>query len=206
MIFVTSGSARNVGMHAVVYAATKHAVSAFAKGFRLELKSANVRVTELAPGMVDTDMRKGITHPEVLKALAARGTVLDAPIEARLRQAMPLLQDRGKTVLELADQMAFVIAQRPLVLDDKATTSLTEETVARLSRLRDRLRMTPVWSAPELEALLKDFAEQEAVGFGKFGPALRAILTAGLPAPDLGKTLAALNRDESLTRIDDRLL
>jgi NADP-dependent 3-hydroxy acid dehydrogenase YdfG len=56
MIFVTSGSARSVGMHAVVYAATKHAVSAFAKGFRLELKSANVRVTELAPGMVDTDM------------------------------------------------------------------------------------------------------------------------------------------------------
>ena len=72
MIFVTSGSARSVGMHAVVYAATKHAVSAFAKGFRMELKSANVRVTELAPGMVDTDMRKGITHPEVLKALAAR--------------------------------------------------------------------------------------------------------------------------------------
>jgi len=72
MIFITSGSARNVGMHAMVYAATKHAVSAFAKGFRLELKSANIRVTELAPGMVDTDMRKGITHPDVLKALAAR--------------------------------------------------------------------------------------------------------------------------------------
>ena len=72
MIFVTSGSARSVGMHAVVYAATKHAVSAFAKGFRLELKGANVRVTEIAPGMVDTDMRKGITHPDVLKALAAR--------------------------------------------------------------------------------------------------------------------------------------
>ena len=142
----------------------------------------------------------------VLKALAARGTVLDAPIEARLRQAMPLLQDRGKTVLELADQIAFVIAQRPLAFDEKAAKTLTEETVARLSRLRDRLRMTPVWTAPELEALLKDFAEQEAVGFGKFGPALRAILTAGLPAPDLGKTLAALNRDESLTRIDDRLL
>ena len=142
----------------------------------------------------------------VLKALAARGTVLDGPLEARLRAAMPLLQDRGKTVLELADQMAFVIAQRPLVLDDKATKSLTEETVARLSRLRDRLQTAPVWTAPDLEALLKDFAEHEAVGFGKFGPALRAILTAGLPAPDLGKTLAALNRDESLTRMDDRLL
>ena len=59
-------------MHAVVYAATKHAVSAFAKGFRLELKSANLRVTELAQGMFDTDMRKGIPNPEVLRALAAR--------------------------------------------------------------------------------------------------------------------------------------
>lgn len=142
----------------------------------------------------------------VLKALAARGTVLDAPIVARLRQAVPLLQDRGKTVLELVDQMAFVIAQRPLVLDDKATKSLTGDTVARLSRLRDRLRVAPVWTAPELEALLKDFAEQEEIGFGKFGPALRAILTGGLPAPDLGKTMAALNRDESLTRMDDKLL
>ena len=72
MVFVTSGAARNVQQYAVVYAATKHAMSAFARGFRLELKSAGVRVSEVAPGMVDTEMRKGITHPEVLKSLAAR--------------------------------------------------------------------------------------------------------------------------------------
>jgi glutamyl-tRNA synthetase len=142
----------------------------------------------------------------VLKALAERGTVLEPLIEDRLRRAMPLLQDRGKTVLELADQVAFVIAQRPLILDEKALKGLTIETVARLSRLRARLLETSDWTAPNLEALLKDFAEQEGVGFGKFGPALRAILTAGLPAPDLGKSLAALGRDESLTRMDDRLL
>lgn len=72
MIFVTSMSARNVNAHAVVYAATKHAVSAFAKGFRVELKSQKIKVTEIAPGMVDTDMRNGITHPEVLKSLKSR--------------------------------------------------------------------------------------------------------------------------------------
>jgi glutamyl-tRNA synthetase len=142
----------------------------------------------------------------VLKALNERGTVLEPLIEERLRRAMPLLQDRGKTVLELADQVAFVIAQRPLMLDEKSIKGLTEETVARLSRLRVRLDETSLWTAPDLEALLKDFAEQEGFGFGKFGPALRAILTAGLPAPDLGKSLAALGRDESLTRMDDRLL
>lgn len=72
MVFITSGAARNVQQFAGVYAATKHALSGFAKAFRLELKAAGVRVSEVAPGMVDTDMRKGITHPEVLKSLAAR--------------------------------------------------------------------------------------------------------------------------------------
>ena len=72
MVFITSGAARNVQQFAGVYAATKHALSGFAKAFRLELKTAGVRVSEVAPGMVDTDMRKGITHPEVLKSLAAR--------------------------------------------------------------------------------------------------------------------------------------
>ena len=43
------------------------------------------------------------------------------------------------------------------------------------------------------------------VGLGKIGPALRAALTAGAPAPDLSKTLAALGREESLGRLDDAL-
>ena len=72
MVFVTSGAARNVGQFAVVYAATKHALSAFAKGFRLELKGAGIKVSEVAPGMVDTDIRKGSTHPAVLASIAAR--------------------------------------------------------------------------------------------------------------------------------------
>jgi NADP-dependent 3-hydroxy acid dehydrogenase YdfG len=72
MVFITSLSARNVNMHAVVYAATKHALSAFAKGFRLELKKDMIKVTEIAPGMVDTDIRNSVTHPDVLKAIASR--------------------------------------------------------------------------------------------------------------------------------------
>lgn len=72
LVFITSGSARSVQQFGVVYAATKHALSAFAKGFRLELKGAGIKVSEIAPGMVDTDMRKAVTHPEVLKSIAAR--------------------------------------------------------------------------------------------------------------------------------------
>jgi NADP-dependent 3-hydroxy acid dehydrogenase YdfG len=72
LVFVTSGAARNVGQYAVAYAATKHALSAFAKGFRLELKGSGVKVSEVAPGMVDTGIRDTSTHPAVLKSLASR--------------------------------------------------------------------------------------------------------------------------------------
>lgn len=72
LVFVTSGAARNVGQFAVAYAGTKHALSAFAKGFRLELKGTGVKVSEVAPGMVDTGIRDTSTHPAVLKSLASR--------------------------------------------------------------------------------------------------------------------------------------
>ena len=72
LIFVTSGAARNVNQLAVAYAGTKHALSAFAKGFRLELKSAGLKVSEVAPGMVDTGIRDSSRHPAVVNSLASR--------------------------------------------------------------------------------------------------------------------------------------
>jgi glutamyl-tRNA synthetase len=141
----------------------------------------------------------------VVAELAGRGQTLEAEPTDRLRLAMALLQDRGKTIPELADQVQFVVAARPLVLDAKATALLNPETVTRLLRLKTRLTATNSWDAADLEALLKDFAVEEGVGFGKFGPALRAILTAGHPSPDLGRVLAALGPKESGLRLNDKL-
>ena len=136
------------------------------------------------------------------EALARRGETADA---ARLAAAVPQVKDRAKTVLDLADQTAFARAERPLPLDDKARGLIAGEARDRLSRLRDRLDGQADWTAAVLEAELKAFAEAEGVGFGKIGPVARAALTGGRPSPDLGKTLAALGREESLGRLDDAL-
>lgn len=136
------------------------------------------------------------------EALVRRGEAADP---ARLAAAIPQVKDRAKTVLDLADQTAFARAERPLALDDKARGLIAGEARDRLSRLRDRLAGQADWTAPALEAALKAFVEAEGVGFGKVGPLARAALTAGLAAPDLGKTLAALGREESLGRLDDAL-
>jgi len=140
-----------------------------------------------------------------LEALVAQKLDLPADAAKRIAATVPLVKEGAKTILELGEHCAFALKVRPLTLDEKARKNLTEETTARLGRLREQLAATPAWGVSELETLLKSFAESEAVGFGKFGPSLRAILTGGAPAPDLNKIMAALGRDESLGRLDDAL-
>ena len=72
IVFMTSIAAREVYRLASGYCATKHALSAFARSFRLELQSFGIKVTEVAPGMVDTNIREGSDHPAVVASVAAR--------------------------------------------------------------------------------------------------------------------------------------
>ena len=72
LVFISSLAARQVHELGVAYAATKHALSAFAKGFRLELKPAGIKVTEIAPGMVDTELRRDVERPDVIAYFRTR--------------------------------------------------------------------------------------------------------------------------------------
>ena len=141
----------------------------------------------------------------VAEVFARRGSPLSAHQIGQLTDAMPGLKDRGKTLLELADQSLFLFAQRPVSIDEKTRGLLTDETAARLRRLADALAKQNDWSAEALAAWLKAFAESEGVGFGKIGPPLRGILTGGAPSPDMGITLSVLGKVESLGRIEDAL-
>jgi NADP-dependent 3-hydroxy acid dehydrogenase YdfG len=72
IVFMSSIAAREVYRLASVYAATKHALSALARSLRIELQGHGIKVTEVAPGMVDTEIRAGSEHPEVLASVAKR--------------------------------------------------------------------------------------------------------------------------------------
>jgi glutamyl-tRNA synthetase len=126
----------------------------------------------------------------------------DLPV---LERTIPLVRDGAKTVLDLADATVFALKKRPLEMPEKAQALLTDETRARLSRLRERLDSAAVWEVSALEREIRAFAESEGVGIGKFGPALRAVLAGGSPAPDLAGALVSLGKEESLARLDDVL-
>jgi len=52
--------------------------------------------------------------------LKARGYDVDGAISDQLTAAMPGLKERAKTLVELADSAHYLVAKRPLALDDKA--------------------------------------------------------------------------------------
>jgi len=72
IIVMTSIAAREVYQLGLIYCATKHALSAMARGLRIELQSQGIRVTEVATGMVDTGIRATSDHPRVLEAIQKR--------------------------------------------------------------------------------------------------------------------------------------
>jgi glutamyl-tRNA synthetase len=130
---------------------------------------------------------------------------LEASARAMLARATPVLKKRAKNLADLAEQSRFLLATRPLTLDDAAKSLLKDDVRQRLGRLRDRLAQEPAWTHTALAETLKAFASGEGVGMGQIGPGLRAALTGGKPAPDLGQALELLGREESLARISDQV-
>jgi glutamyl-tRNA synthetase len=137
--------------------------------------------------------------------LKSRGWRLAETDRVALRRTIPLVRDGAKTLLELADAVVFVLERRPLRLPEKALGLLNDETRDRLARLGEDLKSADAWEVSTLEPRIRAFAEREGVGIGKFGPALRAVLSGGLVAPDLASLLAALGKSESLARLEDAL-
>ena len=122
--------------------------------------------------------------------------------KARALAAIPLVKEGASTLIELKSLIAFALKHADDLLDAKTASQVADpDTRGRLSRLRDKIAATD-FNAPALEQAIRDFAAEEGVGIGKFGPALRGLMGKGAPAPDLASTLLALGRDEALARWD----
>lgn len=134
------------------------------------------------------------------------GIALDDEHQSRLLRAAGFLKVRSPTLSDVVNDAAFLLLQRPITLPEKSAKALEKDGVrALLEAVADRLEAAEWASAATLEAQLKAVAHSEAVGFGQIGQPLRAVLTAGLPAPSLGEVLFALGQKELLGRIADSL-
>lgn len=140
-----------------------------------------------------------------LTALVAQRLDLPGDSEAlpRILGLMNGLKERAKTVVELADSAAFLVASRPLEMNAKAAKLISGDAAQVLAGVRDTLAALPVWDAEATEMSIKAFAEAQELKLGKVAQPLRAALTGSNMSPGIFDVLVALGREESLARIGD---
>jgi glutamyl-tRNA synthetase len=122
----------------------------------------------------------------------------------KLLQAMPTLKERAKTLLELIEAAGYLIATRPLSLDEKAAKLLDADARKGLSKLLPQLEAATTWRASDLEHIVRTFAETTGQKLGKIAQPLRAALTGRIVSPPVFEVMAVLGREEALARIRDQ--
>lgn len=135
------------------------------------------------------------------------GAALAALFEAkgwdRLAALLPALKERAKTLAELVGQALFLVADRPLALDDKAQKLMDDDARKVLKALLARLQSSQDWSAGALESVVRAYAEETGAKLGKVAQPLRAALTGRTVSPPVFDVMVALGRDETVARLGD---
>jgi glutamyl-tRNA synthetase len=143
---------------------------------------------------------------EAFAPFRSDGKVIGARLAARrekLVAAMPGLKERAKTLNDLIDGAAFILADRPLELDDKARALLTSDTRKLLQETVPALEKAE-WRAEPLDAAVRALAERRGLKLSAVAQPLRAALTGRATSPGIFDVMVVLGKDESLARIRDQ--
>jgi glutamyl-tRNA synthetase len=142
----------------------------------------------------------GMIVPRIETAL---GRPVDEQGRERLLKAMPGLKPRSKTLAELAEGARFLVAERPIPINEKAREQIDSAGTDLLSRLADVLEAAPEWAAPQLEETVRRFAEENGLKLGKVAQPLRAALAGSTVSPPIFEVAEIIGRSETLARIAD---
>jgi NADP-dependent 3-hydroxy acid dehydrogenase YdfG len=82
IVNISSTAGRQAYAGAAVYNATKWGVGAFSEALRQEVLHANVRVTIIEPGAVETELADHVSNPMAREAIERLRKQMKAPLQA----------------------------------------------------------------------------------------------------------------------------
>ena len=118
--------------------------------------------------------------------------------------AMPSLKERAKTLIDVIDGARFLLADRPIPLDEKAEGILNPEARALLGGVAAELAVVEPWTVETTERAVRAFAERHGAKLGAVAQPLRAALTGRTTSPGIFEVLTVLGKPESLGRLSDQ--
>lgn len=161
-----------------------------------EKKFADVAFEHLKqPALTSLDDYAEWTKP----FLAARG--LPEVDDAVLRQAIPGIRERARTLVDAAHDLDFYFREPP-ELDEKAAAKfLTPESKSRIGALAAVFEGQTAWQAEPLEAAFRAWVEAQGLQLKDVAQPLRVALTGRTASPPLFDVLQVLGRPRSLERL-----
>jgi glutamyl-tRNA synthetase len=161
-----------------------------------EKKFADVAFEHLKqPALTSPDEYVEWTKPFLL----ARG--IDQPDETVLRQAIPHIRERARTLVDAAHHLDYYFREPP-ELDEKAASKfLTAEAKPRLGALATLFEAQADWAPQPLEAAFRGWLEAQGLELQAVAQPLRVALTGRSASPPLFDVLHILGRERSLSRL-----
>jgi glutamyl-tRNA synthetase len=131
------------------------------------------------------------------------GAKVDDAARERIQRGMNGVKQRARTLVELADSLAFYArAGAPPIADDKARALLTPEAKALMGKLAPALdTQSNDWAEKAIEEAVRTFAEANGVKLGQVAQPLRVALTGSTASPGIFEVLAVLGPAESKARL-----
>jgi len=140
-------------------------------------------------------------EPYLMKDKDAATAVISS--EGYVRDILPLVQERAKTLAEIAELIRFFFVEEldydPALLIGKKMTK--ESSLKALEASQPRLEKLAAFDTESLEGCLRPLAEELGLKAGQLFGLLRVAVTGRTAAPPLFQTMAVLGRERCLKRI-----
>ena len=125
-----------------------------------------------------------------------------------VRQVMPLVQERARTLAEIPELTDFFFADEldyePNLLIVKKMDR--ESSIQALAAVRNRLEPLQTFDTTSLETVVRPLADEMGLKTGQLFGTLRVAITGRMVAPPLFETMAVLGKERSMDRVSAALI
>ncbi len=130
---------------------------------------------------------------------------IDLSSHPKATEILAATKERGKTLVELAEQIQLIIAP-PSKYDEKAVKkAFKADTKEILKEFASMLQERQPNSKEEYHNLMKEIVDRREMGFGKIGMPLRISLLGSMTGAGMDEVMAILGVDETISRINKAL-
>lgn len=149
------------------------------------------------------------SNPKKLAELAMPFLIKDGTIQDGqtldiqwLSNAIKTLQERAKTLVELANSLRYYIAENVEYNEKAKTKFLNEKSRDLLIELKDALNALSDFSALELEKVFKFIVEKHEIKLGALAQPVRVAITGGTESPGIFEVLEVLGKGKTIKRLE----